>query len=454
MGVQGFQEYLEKRCPGASIPVDLLKLGRTAGRQHPHHHPGPLPPPPPARILIDADSGLQRLYGGYQTDWVCGGEWNAMLGYLAALSQACMYQGGLELVVVFNGTLGKERWPEWARRAQGQRQTAQLIVNHVGSKATPPPRAWFLPPACLSHCVRLAMFRFRVRVVQTLEDHHQEVLSLYRDFGFCGLIAQDSEFALCNVPAYFSSHALKLSWNGKNLTTQQYLLSEAARQLGLKTQHLPCFAALLGNHILPDEDLAAFHWSLLGPQHPLASLKVRAHQLVLPPCEVVIKAVSEYVSSIKDLGNLDAVARDVFKQSQSRMEDKVERFKKAVEYFSSASKPRPLSMGPSPYLWFGPAPFGSLPGHMGAMQPGTNQGVKPAYRNAPCGPGHASLFQNLPPLPDCNDSLSGTMGYTDWSAPYDHGGSRLTNHHTSAPSGPSHSPSSSSDGDEPNDNSQ
>lgn len=87
-----------------------------------------------------------------------------MLGYLAALSQACLYQGGLELVVVFNGTLGKDRWPEWARRAQGQRQTAQLIVNHVGSKATPPPRAWFLPPACLSHCVRLAMFRFRVRV--------------------------------------------------------------------------------------------------------------------------------------------------------------------------------------------------------------------------------------------------------------------------------------------------
>uniref|UniRef100_A0AAZ3P5E5 Constitutive coactivator of PPAR-gamma-like protein 2 n=1 Tax=Oncorhynchus tshawytscha TaxID=74940 RepID=A0AAZ3P5E5_ONCTS len=369
MGVQGFQDYLEKRCPGAAIPVDLLKLGRTAGRQH--HHPGPLPPP--ARILIDADSGLQRLYGGYQTDWVCGGEWNAMLGYLSALSQACLYQGGLELVVVFNGTLGKERWPEWARRAQGQRQTAQLIVNHVGSKATPPPRAWFLPPACLSHCVRLAMFRFRVRVVQTLEDHHQEVLSLYRDFGFCGLIAQDSEFALCNVPAYFSSHALKLSWNGKNLTTHQYLLSEAARQLGLKTQQLPYFAALLGNHILPDEDLAAFHWSLLGPEHPLASLKVRAHQLVLPPCEVVIKAVSEYVSSIKDLGNLDAVARDVFNQSQSRMEDKVERFKKAVEYFSSASKPRPLSMGPSPHLWFGPAPFGSPPGNMGAMQPGKHQ---------------------------------------------------------------------------------
>ncbi|XP_057716704.1 constitutive coactivator of PPAR-gamma-like protein 2 isoform X1 [Corythoichthys intestinalis] len=480
MGVQGFQEYLEKRCPGAAVPVDLLKLARTAARQPPHphphhphhpgpHHPGPLPPPPPpppppARILVDADSGLQRLYGGYQTDWVCGGQWNAMLGYLAALSQACLFQGGLELVVVFNGTLGKERWPEWARRAQGQRQTAQLIVNHVGSKATPPPRAWFLPPACLSHCVRLAMFRFRVRVVQTLEDHHQEVLSLYRDYGFAGLIAQDSEFALCNVPAYFSSHALKLSWNGKNLTTHQYLLSEAARQLGLKTQHLPCFAALLGNHILPDEDLAAFHWSLLGPEHPLASLKVRAHQLVLPPCEVVIKAVSEYVSSIKDLGNLDAIARDVFKQSPSRMEDKVDRFKRAVEYFSAASKPRSPNMGPPSFILpgFGPTPFGGPPGHMGPMHPGKNQfphpqapaGFKSPFANAPFGHGSAPLFQNPPaPSQDCNDSPTGKMGFSDWSAPYDssQGGGRLPNHHAGAQSGPSPSPSSSSDGDEPND---
>lgn len=32
---------------------------------------------------------------------------------------------------------------------------------------------------------------------------------------------------------------------------------------------------VLGNHILPDEDLASFHWSLLGPEHPLASLKVQ-----------------------------------------------------------------------------------------------------------------------------------------------------------------------------------
>ena len=35
------------------------------------------------------------------------------------------------------------------------------------------------------------------------------------------------------------------------------------------------YISILGNHILPDEDLASFHWSLLGPEHPLASLKVQ-----------------------------------------------------------------------------------------------------------------------------------------------------------------------------------
>ncbi|XP_075814945.1 constitutive coactivator of PPAR-gamma-like protein 2 isoform X2 [Microtus pennsylvanicus] len=386
MGVQGFQEFLEKRCPGAVVPVDLLKLARTVSRQqqqqqqqqhlhrqlppaalapgapritrgsaplppplppasfgaysggpgptrhhHPAHHfhhhgqapPGLHPPPPPplpgARVLVDAGSALPRLYGGYQTDWVCGGQWNAMLGYLSALCQACSYPGGdgLELVVMFPGGLGKDRLAEWGRRCQAERQTAQLIVGHVGNKGTPPPRAWFLPPACLSHCVRLALIRFRVKVFQSLEDHHLEVVAFFRENGFHGLLAHDSEYALYNIPSYYSSHALKLSWNGKNLTTNQFLMQEVAKQLGLKRINFPIFAALLGNHILPDEDLAAFHWSLLGPEHPLASLKVRAHQLVLPPCDVVIKAVSEYVSAIKDPSNLDVVGKDVFKQSQA-----------------------------------------------------------------------------------------------------------------------------------------
>ncbi|KAB1252892.1 Constitutive coactivator of PPAR-gamma-like protein 2 [Camelus dromedarius] len=212
-------------------------------------------------------------------------------------------------------------------------------------------------------------------VFQSLEDHHLEVVAFFRENGFHGLLAHDSEYALYNIPSYYSSHALKLSWNGKNLTTNQFLMQEVAKQLGLKRMNFPIFAALLGNHILPDEDLAAFHWSLLGPEHPLASLKVRAHQLVLPPCDVVIKAVSEYVSSIKDPSNLDVVGKDVFKQSQSRTEDKIERFKKAVEYYSVTTKLSSLPVGPSSFLGFRNNRLGNPP--LPRNQMGTISGGKP-----------------------------------------------------------------------------
>ncbi|XP_041080454.1 constitutive coactivator of PPAR-gamma-like protein 1 isoform X1 [Polyodon spathula] len=334
MGVHGFQEYIEKHCPSAVVPVELQKLARGSlvggGRQR--------PPQSPLRLLVDAENCLHRLYGGFYTDWVSGGQWNHMLGYLAALAKAC-FNGNIELIVCFNGALEKGRLHEWVKRQVNERQTAQQIVSHIQNKGTPPPKVWFLPPVCMAHCIRLALLRFHIGVAQSTEDHHQEVIAMCRENGFHGLVAYDSDYALCNIPYYFSAHALKLSRNGKSLTTSQYLMHEVAKQLDLNPNRFVIFAALLGNHILPDEDLAAFHWSLLGPEHPLASLKVRAYQLVLPPCDVVIKAVADYVRNIQDVTGLEAIAKDIFKHSQSRTDDKVVRFRKAVEFYSAASKP-------------------------------------------------------------------------------------------------------------------
>lgn len=47
--------------------------------------------------------------------------------------------------------------------------------------------------------------------------------------------------------------------------------------------------------------------------------QVRAHQLVLPPCDVVIKAVADYVRNIQDTADLDAIAKDVFQHSQVKV---------------------------------------------------------------------------------------------------------------------------------------
>uniref|UniRef100_A0A674CGW6 Family with sequence similarity 120 member A n=1 Tax=Salmo trutta TaxID=8032 RepID=A0A674CGW6_SALTR len=252
------------------------------------------------------------------------------------------------------------------------------------------------------------------QVVQSIEDHHLEVIALCRENGFHGLVAYDSDYALCNIPYYFSAHALKLSRNGKSLTTSQYLMHEVAKQLDLNPNRFVIFASLLGNHILPDEDLAAFHWSLLGPEHPLASLKVRAHQLVLPPCDVVIKAVADYVRNMTDFSDLEAIANDIFRHSQSRTDDKVVRFKKAVEYYSAASKSQHFSpyqepgpgagaganAGPSgdPVAGLGPGPSGSGLAVESAVGKTLAEQVPSSFSNIPPKEKHTPLYERSSPI--------------------------------------------------------
>uniref|UniRef100_A0A8C5R0L6 Family with sequence similarity 120 member A n=1 Tax=Leptobrachium leishanense TaxID=445787 RepID=A0A8C5R0L6_9ANUR len=398
MGVQGFQEYIERRCPGAVVPVELQKLARGSlvggGRQR--------PPQTPLRLLIDADNCLHRLYGGFYTDWVSGGQWGHMLGYLSALAKAC-FTGNIQLLVFFNGALDKPRLHEWVKRQSTDRQTAQHIISHVHSKGTPPPKVWFLPPVCMAHCIRLALLRFHIKVGQSIEDHHQEVISFCRENGFHGLVAYDSDYALCNIPYYFSAHALKLSRNGKSLTTSQYLMHEVAKQLDLNPNRFPIFAALLGNHILPDEDLAAFHWSLLGPDHPLASLKVRAHQLVLPPCDVVIKAVADYVRNIHDTNDLEAIADNVFQHSQvMRIDMSVIAHGNALECANAS----PLLFHNTDFLEPGPggapnvlSPYNlNIPPTSGQSKPMVRKSEQNNYTNIPHEGKHTPLYERSSPI--------------------------------------------------------
>ena len=66
MGVQGFQDYIEKHCLSAVMPVELQKLAQgslvgVGGWQW--------PPQTLLCLLIDADNCLHQLYGGFYTDW-------------------------------------------------------------------------------------------------------------------------------------------------------------------------------------------------------------------------------------------------------------------------------------------------------------------------------------------------------------------------------------------------
>lgn len=54
-------------------------------------------------LVLDAESCLERLYGGYFPDWCCGGQWRHMVSFLGTLVGR-LHQHNVQLAVFFNGS--------------------------------------------------------------------------------------------------------------------------------------------------------------------------------------------------------------------------------------------------------------------------------------------------------------------------------------------------------------
>lgn len=212
MGIQALQKFIEANCPSACVPVDLLKIARTAavrrvgGRGNPRNTAGNR-----LCLVVDGECCLDRLYGGYFSDWVCGGQWNRMVQFLSVLIQT-IQSNNIELAVFFNGSLEQQRLDEWQRQQQVERRKVGQVLKHVGTKATPPPKVWWVAPVGLRTCLRMALRHLNVTVMCTMDDHHQEVIAFCRENGFHGLMAEDAEYAIFDPPRYFSSAQLKLTY--------------------------------------------------------------------------------------------------------------------------------------------------------------------------------------------------------------------------------------------------
>ena len=59
-------------------------------------------------LVVDAEDCLDRLYGGFYSDWSCGGQWAHMLEFLATL-MGTFQKSNVQLAIHFNGTLSAER---------------------------------------------------------------------------------------------------------------------------------------------------------------------------------------------------------------------------------------------------------------------------------------------------------------------------------------------------------
>ncbi|XP_076469584.1 constitutive coactivator of PPAR-gamma-like protein 1 homolog [Babylonia areolata] len=337
MGIADLGEYLENECSSACVSVDLLKIAR-----------GFVPPKRGVGIggngrfclVVDGECCLDRLYGGYFSDWVCGGQFNRMTAFLSNFTQAGQ-AANMELVVMFNGALEKEKIGQWLASQLEQKEKVRNVFRHIANRGTPPPKVWWSPPVFVQGALRMALSHLGVTIASSIDDHNQEVIGFCREHNLQGIVAQNPSYIIFEPPRYFSSHNLKLTYKG-SLETKEYIMDEIAKCLNLNPNRFSILATLLGNHILTDADLHEFRI-----QFPDAKKKKKPVTKLDP---IMVKTTLNFVRNLESVDDLDQVAEMIFKNYKKSTKDLISKFKQSVQYYRSGTasgflkyRPRPRS---------------------------------------------------------------------------------------------------------------
>ncbi|KAL1116810.1 hypothetical protein AAG570_005280 [Ranatra chinensis] len=178
MGIRDLQNFLEScQVEGSCVGVDLVRIARTAAQKWAKqiYKKGPHGSAK-FSLVVDAECCLDRLYGGFFSDWVCGGQWNRVTTFLGQFVSS-LNVASIEIVVFFNGCTEQSRTQEWIQAQLRNRHKISQVLRHLNNKGTPPPKVWWTPPCCLRPTLRMVLRNLNVPVVVTMDDHKQEVIN-------------------------------------------------------------------------------------------------------------------------------------------------------------------------------------------------------------------------------------------------------------------------------------
>ena len=184
-----------------------------------------------AHLIIDVDTALEHLYGGYHSDWLAGGEWSHMYSYLQSLLKSCQ-DLSLCLIFCFDGTLYRHGHSQWYYEQTQQRKKVNQIFKHLKQNrpGSPCRHAW-LAPTAFQLCFRVILRELNsphLIMHQTWGygpcEHQQQVkrLALHYRTSLLGIVSSDIEFLFASriddrpiLLNNFSSKHFKLAVKGK-----------------------------------------------------------------------------------------------------------------------------------------------------------------------------------------------------------------------------------------------
>ena len=225
MGISDLQRMIESDPVLAKAGVSTVDIVKTAwtGRDK-SGHGGSLSIPNRLALVMDAESCLDRLYGGYYSDWVCGGQWSHMLEFMSTLFQT-MAQSNIHTATFINGTLDPARVDTWVAEQLKLKQNVKNTLRHLHKRGTPPPKVWWVPPTGVRSVVRLALRHLGLPINCTVDSHTLEVVFFLRENGYHGILGDHSDYTIFDPPRYFSAQKMKLTLK-LTLETQEIDMDE------------------------------------------------------------------------------------------------------------------------------------------------------------------------------------------------------------------------------------
>ena len=339
MGISDLQRMIESDPVLAKAGVSTVDIVKTAwtGRDK-SGHGGSLSIPNRLALVMDAESCLDRLYGGYYSDWVCGGQWSHMLEFMSTLFQT-MAQSNIHTATFINGTLDPARVDSWVAEQLKLKQNVKNTLRHLHKRGTPPPKVWWVPPTGVRSVVRLALRHLGLPINCTVDSHTLEVVFFLRENGYHGILGDHSDYTIFDPPRYFSAQKMKLTLK-LTLETQEIDMDEVrfmkdkcsenssyfiqvAKSFDLNPNRFSLMAALLGNHVLSDKDLFDFHKRLVPDLSPKTS------------AAIVIRAVVNYIRTLVNIDDVQALGVEIFGSPEDA---RVGKLKEVVDYYNAGSE--------------------------------------------------------------------------------------------------------------------
>lgn len=328
MGVDKLLEYLDSgKIVGSCVNVNLTQLGHTVSQQlskkiiirKVHQNLNQVQVPTAQFcLLVDAECCLDRLYGGYYSDWVCGGQWNRMVSFLTNFVNS-LRQSNIHVVLFFNGAYEEDRFNEWTQKQEETRNRANAVLRHIAAKGTPPPKVWWIPPVCLRTAVKLYFHHLKIPVICSVKDHHLELIRYCRQHKFHGLMADDAEYLAFDPPRFFSAHSLKLTMR-QTLEAKEYIVSQLINDLKLSKDKLCALLSLLGNFVLPQHELFDYY-KRCGINQIISKVSG----------EEVVKKIVDSLQSLPPIKhNLDEIAVLILGHKDDK---RVPKLKKSIQYY-------------------------------------------------------------------------------------------------------------------------